>query len=91
MTVSNQLGELLDGLLEPVAEDRLTAREAVSVALGRAAEGSTRRPTQALLQPAAAGQGQVVPQASDTLPRWGQMQLPSLSAGMSLRYVKAIL
>lgn len=63
VTVSQQLGELLDGLLEPVAEDRFTPQEAINVATGRAAK---RRKTAAaaaaaaVKQPQAASQGQVV-------------------------------
>ncbi|KAF6262994.1 kinase-like domain-containing protein [Scenedesmus sp. NREL 46B-D3] len=36
VTVGKQLGELLDGLLEPLAEDRLTPQEALDVASGKA-------------------------------------------------------
>lgn len=35
--MSSQLGELLDGLLEPVAEDRFTPQEAIDVVTGKAA------------------------------------------------------
>lgn len=34
MTVGPRLGELLDGLLEPLAEDRLAPQEAIDVATG---------------------------------------------------------
>lgn len=38
ITVGPQLGELLDGLLEAVSEDRLTAQEAIDIATGKAAK-----------------------------------------------------
>ncbi|KIZ02988.1 serine/threonine protein kinase, partial [Monoraphidium neglectum] len=37
VTTGPQLGELLDGLLEPQAEDRVTAQEAIDIATGKAA------------------------------------------------------
>lgn len=35
VTVGPRLSELLDGLLEPLAEDRLTPQEAIDVVTGR--------------------------------------------------------
>ncbi|KAI8466261.1 MAG: kinase-like domain-containing protein [Monoraphidium minutum] len=51
VTVGPQLGELLDGLLEPVAEDRMAAQEAIDIATGKAA----KRRRRAAEQGAAAG------------------------------------
>ena len=46
VTAGPQLAELLDGLLEPLAEDRLTAQEAIDVATGRAAKRRKRAAAQ---------------------------------------------
>lgn len=42
VTAGPRLSELLDGLLEPVAEDRASAQEAIDVATGRAAQRRKR-------------------------------------------------
>jgi uncharacterized protein YdbL (DUF1318 family) len=63
VTVGKQLGELLDGLLEPLAEDRLTPQEAIDVATGRAAKRRKKAAAAAAKQAgtvAAAGQAGMV-------------------------------
>ncbi|WIA18005.1 hypothetical protein OEZ85_009492 [Tetradesmus obliquus] len=63
VTVGKQLGELLDGLLEPLAEDRLTPQEAIDVATGKAAKRRKKAAAAAAQQAgaaAAAGQAGMV-------------------------------
>jgi uncharacterized protein YdbL (DUF1318 family) len=74
VTVGKQLGELLDGLLEPLAEDRLTPQEAIDVATGKAAKRRKKAAAAAAQQSsavAAAGQSGMVRLRDGSLYRCG--------------------
>eukprot|EP00879_Flechtneria_rotunda_P010283 GHRR01010750.1.p1 GENE.GHRR01010750.1~~GHRR01010750.1.p1 ORF type:complete len:629 (+),score=211.09 GHRR01010750.1:70-1956(+) len=79
VTVGSQLGELLDGLLEPLAEDRFTPQEALDVAAGRSSHSKRSRQQTA----AAAPQG-TRPQAVARLPD-GSLYRPAAMPGSPVR------
>lgn len=75
VTVGPRLSELLDGLLEPLAEDRLTPQEALDIVTGKAAK---RRKRAAEQQQAAAA---AAPRSVVRLPDGSLYRPPSMPSG----------
>eukprot|EP00775_Hariotina_reticulata_P004132 gene4130-4379_t len=78
ITVGPQLSELLDGLLEPLAEDRLSPQEAIDIATGKAAR---RRRTAAVQQPQQAGSSSSSRPSLIRLPDGSLFRPPSMPSG----------